>query len=151
MSQRGALFPWRTIGGEEASAYYPAGTAQYHINADIAYAMARYVAASGDRSLLLDGGAEVVFETARLWADLGDYIPARDGAFCINEVTGPDEYTALVNNNGYTNLMARAHLRFAAALADELAADEPDACAALTDRDRARGPRRSPRGAAPPT
>ena len=55
-----------------------------------------------------------MFETARLWADLGDYIPARDGAFCINEVTGPDEYTALVNNNGYTNLMARAHLRFAA-------------------------------------
>ena len=49
----------------------------------------------------------MVFETARLWADLGDYIPARDGAFCINEVTGPDEYTALVNNNGYTNLMAR--------------------------------------------
>ena len=50
MSQRGALFPWRTIGGEEASAYYPAGTAQYHINADIAYAMAKYLAASGDRS-----------------------------------------------------------------------------------------------------
>ena len=62
-----------------------------------------------------------MFETARLWADLGDYIAAQDGAFCINEVTGPDEYTALVNNNGYTNLMARAHLRFAAALADELA------------------------------
>ena len=47
MSQRGALFPWRTIGGEEASAYYPAGTAQYHINADIAYAIGKYVAASG--------------------------------------------------------------------------------------------------------
>ena len=71
---------------------------------------------------LLDGGAEVVFETARLWADLGDYIPARDGAFCINEVTGPDEYTALVNNNAYTNLMAREHLLYAARLADELAA-----------------------------
>jgi beta-phosphoglucomutase len=134
MSQRGALFPWRTIGGEEASAYFPAGTAQYHINADIAYAMAKYLAASGDRSLLLDGGAEVVFETARLWADLGDYIPARDGAFCINEVTGPDEYTALVNNNGYTNLMARAHLRFAAALSDELATDVPAAYAMLTER-----------------
>ncbi|HEY6570156.1 MAG TPA: beta-phosphoglucomutase [Candidatus Limnocylindrales bacterium] len=134
MSQRGALYPWRTIGGEEASAYFPAGTAQYHINADIAYAIEKYVAASGDRSLLLEGGAEVVFETARLWADLGDYIPARDGAFCINEVTGPDEYTALVNNNGYTNLMARAHLRFAARLVDELAADEPAAYDLLAAR-----------------
>ncbi len=134
MSQRGALYPWRTIGGEEASAYFPAGTAQYHINADIAYAMAKYVAATGDRSLLLDGGAEVVFETARLWADLGDYIPARGGAFCINEVTGPDEYTALVNNNGYTNLMARAHLRQAVRLAGELAVEAPDAYAALAAR-----------------
>jgi len=70
MSQRGALYPWRTIGGEEASAYFPAGTAQYHINADIAQAIGKYVAATGDRTLLLEGGAEVVFETARLWADL---------------------------------------------------------------------------------
>ena len=134
MSQRGALYPWRTIGGEEASAYFPAGTAQYHINADIAHAFRQYVAASGDRTLLLDGGAEVVFETARLWADLGDYIPARDGAFCINEVTGPDEYTALVNNNGYTNLMAQSHLRYAVRLAGELAADDPEAWAELAGR-----------------
>ena len=132
MSQRGALYPWRTIGGEEASAYFPAGTAQYHINADIAYAIGKYVAATGDRTLLLDGAAEVVFETARLWADLGDYIPARDGAFCINEVTGPDEYTALVNNNGYTNLMAQAHLRYAVRLAGELAAEHRDAWASLS-------------------
>jgi alpha,alpha-trehalose phosphorylase len=122
MSQRGALYPWRTIGGEEASAYFPAGTAQYHINADIALAIGKYVTTTGDRTLLLEGGAEVIFETARLWADLGDYIPSQDGAFCLNEVTGPNEYTALVNNNCYTNLMARAHLRYAAALAGELAA-----------------------------
>jgi alpha,alpha-trehalose phosphorylase len=125
MSQRGALYPWRTIAGDEASAYFPAGTAQYHINADIAHAIGTYVRATGDRGLLLEGGAEVIFETARLWADLGDYIPAQDGAFCLNEVTGPDEYTALVNNNCYTNLMAQAHLRQAAALADELATDTP--------------------------
>ena len=72
----------------------------------------------------------MVFETARLWADLGDYIPAQGGAFCINGVTGPDEYTALVNNNCYTNLMAQDNLRYAATLADELAADQPDAYAA---------------------
>ena len=132
LSQRGALYPWRTIGGEEASAYYPASTAQYHIDADIAYAIRRYVTATGDRSLLLEGGAEIVFETARLWADLGDYIAAQDGAFCINEVTGPDEYTALVNNNGYTNLMARANLRYAAQLAAELSAEAPETWSALT-------------------
>jgi alpha,alpha-trehalose phosphorylase len=125
MSQRGALYPWRTIGGEEASAYFPAGTAQYHINADIAHAIGTYVSATGDRTLLHEGGAEVVFETARLWADLGDYIPSQDGAFCLNEVTGPDEYSALVNNNCYTNLMARAHLHLAARLADEMAAGAP--------------------------
>lgn len=134
MSQKGALFPWRTIDGVEASAYFPAGTAQYHINADIAHAVARYVAATGDRSILLDGAAELVFETARLWADLGAYIPAQGGDFCINEVTGPDEYTALVNNNCYTNLMAQAHLRYAARLADELSSEAPDAYRALAER-----------------
>ena len=95
----GALYPWRTIGGEEASAYFPAGTAQYHINADIAHAIEGYLATTGDRSFLVDGGAEIVFETARLWASLGGFVPGRGGAFCINEVTGPDEYSALVNNN----------------------------------------------------
>ncbi len=125
MSQRGALYPWRTIGGEETSPYYPAGTAQYHINADIVYALGKYIDATGDRSILLEGGAEMVFETARLWADLGDFIPEMNGEFCINEVTGPDEYSALVNNNLYTNLMAQAHLQLAAELSDELAASSP--------------------------
>jgi alpha,alpha-trehalose phosphorylase len=134
MSQHGALYPWRTIGGEEASAYFPAGTAQYHINADLAYAVQKYMAATGDRSLLGEGGADMVFETARLWADLGDYIPAHEGAFCINEVTGPDEYTALVNNNCYTNLMARAHLRFAVSLAEGLASQDPDLYARIIAR-----------------
>jgi len=134
MSQRGALYPWRTIGGEEASAYFPAGTAQFHINADIAYAIGKYVNATGDRTLLLEGGAEVVFETARMWADLGDFIPSQGGAFCLNEVTGPDEYSALVDNNCYTNLMAQAHLRFATALAGELAAGAPSDYGQLAGR-----------------
>ncbi len=89
MSQRGALFPWRTIGGEETSPYYPAGTAQYHINADIAHAFRKYMSATEDKALLRERGAEMLFETARLWADLGAYIPRKGGAFCINEVTGP--------------------------------------------------------------
>ena len=111
---RGALFPWRTIDGDEASSYFPAGTAQYHINAGIAYALRRYIRASGDSGLLLAGGAELVFETARMWLSLGDRLPPPDGSFRLNAVTGPDEYTALVNNNVYTNLMAADHLRYAA-------------------------------------
>jgi alpha,alpha-trehalose phosphorylase len=133
MAERGALYPWRTINGEEASAYFPAGTAQYHINADIALALVRYVAVTGDRSLLLDGGAELLLETARMWASLGAFIPSRGGEFCINMVTGPDEYSALVNNNTYTNLMARAHLRHAARTADELARDEPEAWSRIVE------------------
>lgn len=110
---KGALFAWRTIAGEECSGYYPAGTAQYHINADIAYAIRQYYESTGDEEFLRKYGAEIVLETARIWMDIGAYIENKGGKFCINEVTGPDEYTALVNNNLYTNAMARMHLRFA--------------------------------------
>ncbi len=109
----GALYPWRTIAGEEGSSYYPAGTAQYHINAAIAYAIYKYVEVTGDYSFIFENGAEILFETARLWEDLGAYIPSKGNLFCYNEVTGPDEYTALVNNNCYTNMMARWHLKYA--------------------------------------
>lgn len=111
---QGALYPWRTIGGHECSSYFPAGSAQYHINADIAYALETYLAATGDRSLLDAGGAEMLVETARIWLAIGFHDAARDSAFVINRVTGPDEYSAIVNNNLYTNLMAARHLRFAA-------------------------------------
>ncbi len=111
--RKGALYPWRTVAGEEGSSYYPAGTAQYHINAAIAYAISKYIEITGDYSFMVECGAEIIFETARLWEDLGAYIPSKDNCFCYNEVTGPDEYTALVNNNCYTNLMARWHLQYA--------------------------------------
>jgi trehalose/maltose hydrolase-like predicted phosphorylase len=117
---RGALYPWRTIGGEEGSSYYPASTAQYHINAAIAYAICKYTEITGDYSFMLESGAEIIFETARLWENLGAYIKNKDGHFCFNEVTGPDEYTALVNNNCYTNLMARWHFNYACETADNL-------------------------------
>lgn len=119
---RGALYPWRTITGEECSAYFPAGTAQYHINADIAFAIKQYIEATGDVSLLIEGGAELVFETARIWSDLAHLV---DGSYHIDEVTGPDEYTALVNNNFYTNVMAKTHLAFAVEVAALMAREEP--------------------------
>ncbi|WFU75573.1 glycosyl hydrolase family 65 protein [Bradyrhizobium sp. CB2312] len=134
LGHRGAMFPWRTISGEEASAYYAAGTAQYHINADIMYALRKYVQVTGDDAFLQSFGAEMLVETARLWADLGFYSGAKGEKFCINGVTGPDEYNAVVNNNAYTNLMARENLRYAAEVVESLQATEPDAYSALVQK-----------------
>jgi alpha,alpha-trehalose phosphorylase len=129
LGHRGATFPWRTINGDEASAYYQAGTAQYHLNADIAYAIRRYVDVRGDEGFLVEVGAEMLVETARMWEDLGFY--GDDGRFHIHGVTGPDEYTTVVNDNAFTNLMARLNLRYAAAAVRRLEADQPAALAAL--------------------
>jgi alpha,alpha-trehalose phosphorylase len=127
----GALYPWRTIAGEECSAYFPAGTAQYHINADIAYSIKLYMEATGDQEYLIRHGAEIVLETARIWMGIGSY--DREGRYCINEVTGPDEYTALVNNNYYTNAMAQMHLDFAAAIAEQMQEQHPGEFTRIAD------------------
>jgi alpha,alpha-trehalose phosphorylase len=113
LGHRGALFPWRTINGEEASAYYAAGTAAYHINADITYAVRKYALATLDEHFLLRGGVDIAVETARMWLSLGNFTERKGGAFCIDNVTGPDEYTAVVDNNRFTNMMARENLRAA--------------------------------------
>jgi len=132
LSQEGALYPWRTINGEEASAYYAAGTAQYHINAAVAYALERYLFATADTELLAHEGAEILVETARLWADLGFYDDR--GRFRIHGVTGPDEYTTVVNDNLYTNVMARFNLRYAVWTYDFLAEWDPAEHEALRRR-----------------
>jgi alpha,alpha-trehalose phosphorylase len=136
LNQKGVMFPWRTINGEEASAYYAAGTAQYHINADIMYALKKYVQATGDEEFLFHEGAEMLVETARLWLDLGFYSARREGKFCIHGVTGPDEYNTVVDNNAYTNLMARENLRYAAETVERLREQRPDLYAALAHRTR---------------
>ena len=122
---RGAALPWRTIHGEECSGYWPAGTAAVHINADVADAVRRYVLATGDDDFEREMGVELLVETARLWASLGHFDQHR--CFRIDGVTGPDEYSALVDNNVYTNLMAQANLRTAATAA----ARHPTAARAL--------------------
>jgi alpha,alpha-trehalose phosphorylase len=109
---RGAAFPWRTIRGEETSGYWPAGTAAFHINADIADAVVRYYNATLDDDFDRDFGTELLIETSRLWASLGHFDV--EHGFRIDGVTGPDEYTAVVDNNVYTNLMAQRNLREAA-------------------------------------
>jgi alpha,alpha-trehalose phosphorylase len=108
----GAAFPWRTIRGEECSAYWPAGTAAWHVNADIAMAFERYRIVTGDESLEAECGIAVLVETARLWLSLGHH--DRHGVWHIDGVTGPDEYTAVVRDNVFTNLMAMHNLRTAA-------------------------------------
>jgi alpha,alpha-trehalose phosphorylase len=125
----GAAFPWRTIHGEECSGYWPAGTAGFHINADIADAVRRYVAATGDAEFEGGPGLELLVETARLWQSLGHYDEL--DVFRIDGVTGPDEYSALHDNNVFTNLMAARNLRSAA----DASSRHSDAAAALAVTD----------------
>ncbi|WP_030348379.1 glycoside hydrolase family 65 protein [Streptomyces sp. NRRL S-1022] len=108
----GAAFPWRTIAGPEGSAYWPAGTAAFHVNAGIADAVVRYVEATGDTAFERETGVELLVETARLWRSLGHH--DRHGVFHLDGVTGPDEYSAVADDNTYTNLMARQNLLAAA-------------------------------------
>jgi alpha,alpha-trehalose phosphorylase len=127
LTTNGVLFPWRTINGEEASAYYAAGTAQYHIDADIAFAVDKYVKATGDDDFLAREGIDILVQTARMWADLGFWRESNgEETFRIHGVTGPDEYTTVVNDNLYTNVMARFNLRCAARAVRALESLWPD-------------------------
>jgi alpha,alpha-trehalose phosphorylase len=130
LNLQGAAFPWRTINGEECSGYWPAGTAAFHINADIADAVSRYMDATEDEAFEREVGLELLVETARLWRSLGQHDAA--GRFRIEGVTGPDEYSAVKDNNIYTNLMAQRNLVCAAEAATRLT-DEADALGVSTE------------------
>ena len=117
----GSAFPWRTIRGQECSGYWPAGTAAFHINADIADAVSRYLDATEDAKFETEVGMELLVETARLWRSLGQHDAM--GHFRIEGVTGPDEYSAIKDNNVYTNLMAQRNLACAAAAVARLPAE----------------------------
>jgi alpha,alpha-trehalose phosphorylase len=121
----GCVFPWRTIRGQECSGYWPAGTAAFHVGADIADAVVRYQSATEDEAFERDAGLELLVETARLWRSLGHHDP--EGRFRIDGVTGPDEYSAVADNNVYTNLLAQRNLLAAA----EAVARHPRHAAAL--------------------
>jgi alpha,alpha-trehalose phosphorylase len=113
----GAAFPWRTIAGQECSGYWPAGTAAFHVNADIADAVVRYVDAAEDRDFERGQGMDMLTATARLWRSLGHH--DSQGQFHIDGVTGPDEYSAISDDNIYTNLMAKKNLLAAADVVDK--------------------------------
>jgi alpha,alpha-trehalose phosphorylase len=126
---KGAAFAWRTINGGECSAYWPAGTAAFHVNADVADAVIRYLHACSNEEFERGHGLELLVETARLWCSLGHF--DRHGGFRIDGVTGPDEYSAIADNNLYTNLMAQRNLRAAADLAERF----PATCVELNVHD----------------
>lgn len=134
MAQSGALFPWRTINGEEASAYYAAGSAQVHIDADIAFALMKYVRATGDHGFLVREGIDILVETARMWAELGFWRSNGDPSFHIHGVTGPDEYTTVVNNNLFTNVMARFNLEQAVEALEYIREHHPEEHVRVTAR-----------------
>lgn len=134
MKDKGALYTWRTINGHEASGNFLGSTVQYHINADIAFAIYKYVEATEDWEFLRDMGAEILFETARCWAHRGAFIEARGGRYCINEVCGPDEYKPGVNNNCYTNYMAKFNLELALKAAEIVKKMYPEEFDSLRNR-----------------
>jgi len=134
MKLNGALFPWRTINGEEASGFFMGSTIQYHINADIAYGIYQYYNATNDYEFLYRYGSEILVETARMWVSLGDYIPLNDNKFCFNEVCGPDEYEPGENNNCYTNYMAKFNLESAVKTIELMAEDSPHHLDSLKER-----------------
>ena len=130
LNLEGAAFPWRTINGKECSGYWPAGTAAFHINADIADAVSRYLDATEDEAFEREIGLELLVETARMWRSLGQHDAM--GRFRIEGVTGPDEYSAVKDNNIYTNLMAQRNLVCAAEVATRLT-DEADRLGVTTE------------------
>ncbi len=130
----GALFAWNSINGEECGIVFEAASAQIHIDNAVAYAVWRYYRATDDRDFMDRFGAEILFETARFLAHRGRFIETRGGRFCINMVCGPDEYGCNVDNNCYTNLMTRFHLRFACRIFEEMRRGRPEILARLCAR-----------------
>ena len=115
----GALYAWNTISGEESGVVFEASTAQYHINSAIAYAINEYVQATNDTDFMWSYGARIIWETALFLSHLGEFVPERGGAFCLNVVCGPDEYACGVDNNAYFNYMTCWHFDLALSLIDE--------------------------------
>ncbi|MDR7870374.1 MAG: beta-phosphoglucomutase [Tissierellaceae bacterium] len=106
---KGVCFPWRTISGIESSGYFPAGSAQFHNNFDIAYTFIQWWLANNDMDFLVDYSMELLLETARTGLEIGSF---QSDGFHIHGVTGPDEYTAMVSDNYYTNKMAQYNLKW---------------------------------------
>jgi len=127
----GASYPIASISGEDIICVPEGPSTEYHVNCAISRAIWQYWSATGDEDFLLEKGAEILFETSRFFLSIGQFVPNRDNQFCINSVTGPDEYAVGVNNNCYTNAMVQWHLRFACAVYDRLKNERPECYEAM--------------------
>ena len=133
LGYEGALYAWESADtGEETTPSVVvtpfgevlrvlSGELEHHISADVAYAVDAYVRATADEDLLRGPGLEILIETARFWASRARR--GADGLFHIDHVIGPDEYHEDIDDNAYTNWMARKNLRAAAAAASRFEAD----------------------------
>lgn len=125
MDDKGALYAWCSINGEETSIYHEASTAQYHLNADIGYAIQSYYEASNDMDFIENMGLEMLFEISKCLVHRGCFVPLKGNKFCINVICGPDEYNPIVDNNLYTNLLTKRVFDFTLKMKDVIKAKNP--------------------------
>lgn len=142
MGWRGAMYAWESAatGAETTPEHAIApdrrvvdiktGTQELHITADVAYAVWHYWEATGDDAFLLHAGAEILLETARFWSSRAQ--PEADGRHHIRGVIGPDEYHETIDDNAFTNGMARWNIRRGLAVADLLWQRWPERWATLS-------------------
>ncbi|MDD4797287.1 MAG: family 65 glycosyl hydrolase domain-containing protein, partial [Eubacteriales bacterium] len=123
----GALYPMVTFNGIECHNEWEITFEEIHRNAAIAYAIFNYVTYSGDTAYLHDYGIDVLAGIAKFWASRVHY-SQRKRMYMIHGVTGPNEYENNINNNWYTNRMAKWCLEYTVQTARDVAADR---CAQL--------------------
>jgi trehalose/maltose hydrolase-like predicted phosphorylase len=144
MGYKGALYAWESadtgeettpeqvVGPDGSNIEILTGKLEQHISADIAYAVWQYWRATGDDSFFLDAGAEILLETARFWASRA--APEADGKRHIRHVIGPDEYHEDVDDNAFTNVMARWNIARGLEALELLQAQWPKRATALRER-----------------
>lgn len=142
---QGAQYPWESAddGTEQCPDWTiePDGTCyrcyvavyEHHVTAAVAFGIANYVRITKDTDFLLHMGAEILMETARFWISRCQYIEEK-GRYEIHKVTGPDEWHEPVDNNVYTNYLARWNLRYVIGLAKFLEQEHPENYKALAEK-----------------
>ncbi|MGC2201082.1 MAG: glycosyl hydrolase family 65 protein, partial [Stellaceae bacterium] len=144
MGYKGALYAWesadtgeeitpeRVVGPGGETIDILTGRMEHHISADVAYAVWQYWRATGDDGFFIDAGAEILLETARFWASRA--VAEADGRRHIRHVIGPDEYHEDVDDNAFTNVMARWNIARALEAIEVMRARWPDRAEALRER-----------------
>lgn len=141
----GAQYPWESAddGTEQCPDWTiePDGSCyrcyvavyEHHVTAAVAYGIYDYVRITKDTDFLYNEGAEILTETARFWVSRCEYKSDKD-RYEINQVTGPDEWHEPVNNNLYTNYLAKWNIRYVIQLLKTLKAEQTDIFAKLSKK-----------------